>query len=414
MIRHRIAAFFTCAFLFVPSVGTLAATQDEVDNAKLQQQLAEARKATAEAEAAEARAKLGTLDTSKLTKPSGEAKGLTVEGTLLAYAAVDRIAEVVATKVQAVVGASPVVIYSEKEINALIQSRAFLKNLQMLDSAMGRIVVPELAADNDKCTEPKSGGAGLGVLGSIDVALQVLSLFKVDKKLEGADVTVDSFALASAVLAKLREKGVTTTIYPALYLAGAFDAPPNDAFSKSEIVRLLDGLDLRQAQMDAKLADITRRREKIKARAEDATNKPTAACKAAFAEAQTIYDNLEIRIKAAKVRADKYTTVATTVDEKTGVTLLQFLVQSEQMSKMLPGAYVLQLKPIAAGGTTLTKTSLLTTNFRFSGGAIVSYMLVSGSQGAIAASGTIAEYGGYAKPEDLGSVMQQKQDARRQ
>lgn len=395
------------------SVFALATTQDEVDEANRQKQVdearkasAEARRATAEAEAAEAKAKLGTLDTSKLTKPSGEAKSLNVEGSLLAYSALDRIAEAIAKRVQPIIGTEPVVIYSEKELSALIQSRAFLNNLKILDKEMQGFVVPSLAADNEDCREPKEGGAGLGVLGSIDVALQVLSLFKVDKKMEGADVTVDSFALASTVLAKLKDKGVFKAVYPPMYLAGAFVDPAHDVFSKSEIVRLIDGLADNQTKIDSKLADIVRRREAIKARAEDKKKKLPSACKPAFAEAQIVYDNLEVRGKAVKLRADKYMAAATTLDEKTGASLLQLLAQSEHMSKSLPGAYVLQLKPIAAGGTTLTKTSLFSTNFRFSGGAIVAYMLVRGTDGVLVASGTVAEYGGYVEPKDLPSYVQ--------
>lgn len=99
-------------------------TQDAIDEAKRVQQLEEARKATAqarqaiaEAEAAEAKAKLGSFDISKLTKPSGEAKGLNIEGTILAYRGLDRIASAIAVSI------IPKVIPSGSEKSTPIGSR---------------------------------------------------------------------------------------------------------------------------------------------------------------------------------------------------------------------------------------------------------------------------------------------------
>jgi hypothetical protein len=409
----RTSSFLVSALLCMAgSTGALGATAEEVEEAKREQALAEARQATAEADAAVAKAKLGSIDVSKLPKVTGEASKLNVEGNILAYDAVDRIAALIAEDVAGAVGSSTVVIYSEKEINAVLQSRAFRKNLDMLNGEMGKFFVPPLASDNADCKAPAVGGGGLGPLGSIDAALQVLTLFKVDKKYEGMDVTVDSFALATAVLAKLKARGGGKAIYPGTYTVGAFADASGDVFAKSAIVAGIDRLGDNQARIDLALSDIARRKESIKTRSADPKTVPKD-CVAAFADSQVILDNLEARAKAMKARGEKFTTAATTVDEKTGASLLQMLAMSEAMARDHAGAFVLQLKPIAAGGTTLTKTSLFATSFRFSGGAIVSYLLVSGVDGTVVRSGTVPEYGGYVKPEHLqgyiaGNRMQRK------
>ena len=386
-----------------------ATSQDDVDEAKRVQQLEEAKKATAvarqgtaEAEAAEAKAKLGTLDTSKLTKPSGEGKTLNVEGSILTYSAVDRIAANVVRAIVTVASAEPdkaIVLLGDKEFNSLQQAKSFKQGLTLLNTSMSKFKVPQLAADDAQCKEPLEGGGGLGPLGSIDVALQIAQLFKVDKKFEGAEVTIDDFALASVVIAKLREARFKTVVYGPVYVAGAFGG--SNPFETSVIAKTLDALADQQSSIDVAVANMARRREKLKQREDDTKVKLPEACKSAFEEARTIYAALEVKAKSLKDRADKFLTVATVVDDKTGATLLQALVQAEAMNDGLNGARVLRLKPIAGGGTVYTRTTWFSTHVGVGGGAVVSYMLFNGVDGSIMASGTASEYGGFVEPTDL-------------
>lgn len=403
------------ALVVASSACWAAISQDDIDEAKRVQQLeeakkaaAEARKATAEADAAEAKAKLGTLDASNLKPPTGEAKALSVEGSILAYTAVDRVATNIVKAVAPVASAGgglkdPIVLLSDKEFNALQQMKSYKQGLTLLSSSMSKFKVPKLAADDPQCKEPLEGGAGLGVLGSVNVALQIAQLFKVDKKLEGSDVSIDEFALASVVVAKLMAAQFEKVVYGPVYLAGSFGG--SSPFEKSDIAKILANLAEQQSSIDVALAEVSRRREKLKLRENDTKVKLPEACKAPFEEARTIYTAMEVRGKSLKDRADNLLSAAMIVDVKTGATLLQTLVQAEAMNEDLKGARVLRLKPIAGGGTVFTRTSLFSTHVGVGGGAVVAYMLFKGTDGSVMVSGTAAEYGGFVEPQDLGAYL---------
>ncbi|KQV50565.1 hypothetical protein ASC95_14475 [Pelomonas sp. Root1217] len=385
-----------------PVMGS-AAEKDDLTQLKeieaLRKEIAEARKAAAEAEAAEAKARLGSLTA---TAPTGAATGLSAEGKLLAYAAVDDVARIIAAEVKRTVNDLPVVIYSAKELNAVVQARAVLRSVQDLHKAMGSFRVSKLAAEVDDCKEPGEGGATVPVLDALSI---VQSLFKVSKNVEGADVTVDDFALASAVLRQLRLAGVNNVVYPSQYFAGAFSDPNKDPLANSEIAKGLAALNTDLAQVDLRLTEIAKRREKVQQRADDKTKPATPACQAAFAEAKILFDNGEARGTALKTRANAIIASAAAIDEATGAIRLQVLAQMEELSKGRAGAHVLQLKPVGAGGTTLTKTNLFWTNFFVSGSAVVAYMLTD-TAGAVVSSGVVGEHGGQVKLGDLRQEMQ--------
>lgn len=130
------------------------------------------------------------------------------------------------------------------------------------------------------------------------------------------------------------------------------------------------------------------------------------ACNQAFEEARNVYAGLEIRGKNLKERADKFLAAATTVDEKTGTTLLQPLLQAEAMTR-LEDVRLLRLKTVTGGATTYTRTTWFSTSVGVGGGAVVSYMLIDGSTGKVIASGTVSEYGGFVEPTNLGAPLTQ-------
>jgi hypothetical protein len=408
---RRFAPLVAAALVFVAcaqATAVAATTQDEVDEAKRAQDLAEARKAVAEAQAAEAKAKVGTLDTSKLSGPVGEAKTLNVEGSILAYTAVDRIAASIAQAVAPFAasgsGPRPIALLGDKDINALRQAGAFRQGVTQLNEAMSKFRAPGLAADDAQCAEPTTGGAAPLVLAGLDVALQVAQLFKVDRKLEGADVTLDDFALAAAVLARLQAlPGPPKVVYGPTFTAGFFGGP--DPVQASAIAKAVGEIGENQNKVDIQLAEIARRREKLKAREDDTKSKLPAACATAFDSARRTYTALETTGRNLKERADRFLAAAAVVDERTGVTVLQELVTAESLQKGLQNAYVLKLKPVSGGGTTYVRTSLFSTRIGVGGGAVVAWMLMDGGDGRVVASGTTAQYGGFVEPQDLGALL---------
>jgi len=411
MRRHFGAAIaFVLAILGAP--GVAATSQDDVDEAQRAQQLAqaqqasaEARKSIAEAQAAEAKAKLGTLDTSTLTKPTGTAKTLNVEGNILAYSAAGRIAQKIADAVAPPATAAsnamtPIVILGEKEVGALQQAHSFAQGVNRVKVAMDKFAVPKLAADDKQCAETASGGAGIGVLGSLDVALQIAQLFKVDKSFEGNDITLDEFALSAQVANRLRTNGVAKVVYGPLYVAGTLGGATD-----SSIAKALDDLGDAQISTDIRLAEIDRRLGMLQARQDAAKDKLTDACQKAFDDARRIYAGLQTFGKSLKDRADKFQVAATTVDEKTGTTLLQSLVTADRMSSNLANARILRLKPVSGGGTVYIRTTFFSTHVGVGGGAVVAFLLLDGGTGAVLAGDTVADYGGFAEPQELASIL---------
>lgn len=400
-MRRLIAATLAMSFSLACAPAFSAASADEVDAAKRDKDLAEARRDKDKADAEAAKARLGSIDAARFGKPEAEATDTKFEGKILAYNAVRRIAVRIANDVAPVARGRTVVIYSEKELNAILQQRAFATNLKTLNQQMSSYFLPDLPSDRDDCVEPTAkGGGGLGPLGSIDVALQVLQLFRTDKKLQGAEFSPDEFAVAMTVLPHLRLGGVAQVVYPSTYLAGAFSDDAGDIFAKSQTVVQLNALGDNMVTIDEWLAKIAERKGKIAKRSEDKKKMPKA-CATVFPQDLATLDFHEARIKGMKARGDKFIAAATTVDEKSGASLLQLLASAEKMALDHRGAYVLQLKSVAAGGNTYTKSNVFTTDFRFSGGAIVSYMLVDGQNGTVVVSGTVPEYGGYVKAEEL-------------
>jgi hypothetical protein len=390
-----------CMALFcLLSTPVVAATADQVEEAKRDQAFAEANQKKAEAEAAEQKAKLGTLGTANLPKGTGDATALHIEGTILAYQAIDRIADRIAQRISASLGkGGAVIIYNEKQLNAVLQANALLAQAKLLNSDMPKVQLPPLDSDNPTCTAPLVGGA-VPTLTGIDIGLQLVSLFKVDKKLAGMDVAVDDYALAMAVVNSIKTlRPDVRAVYPPSYVPGAFAPAGQDVLGKSLVAAELDTLSKTQAALSKSLAGIAKKKEAIQKRV--ASKKETPTCAKALADDLVIATSVEATGQMLKTRADKFVAVLTAVDDKTGATLLQSLAVAEAMARDYSGADVLQLKSIAGGGATLTKTNLFTTSFRFSGGAIISFLLMDGSTGEALGSGTVHDYGGFISENEL-------------
>lgn len=389
-----------------------ATTQADVDEAKLAQDLlaarqaaAESRQKIAEADAATAKAKLGTLDLSKFSAPEVEAKTLKIEGTILSYHAMERaaiaIASDVAPRVAGAASAPAVVIVNDRTLNSIQQFRSFKRAATVLHKAVTQLTVPTLAADNAKCEQPTSGGAGLGVLGGIDAALQIAQLFKVDRNLEGADVALDDFALASSVMKALKRENVGRAVLASAYLPGGLGVGE----PASALLNQIDALGDDQVTLDIRLAEIERKRDGLTAREGDKAVPLPDKCKPAFDAARRTYTALETSAKSLKERIDKFLAAAVAIDEKAEAPLLQSMQQAEALATAFQGANLLHLKVIAGGGTTYTKKSLFSSSVNIGGGGIVAYVLTGGASGEVIKSGTVAEYGGFVKPEDLGAFL---------
>lgn len=402
-------AFLLCV---VPYRSLYAQSADDVTAAQRQVAMAQARRDIAQAQADEAKATLGTLDTSGLPKGSGEATSLNVEAKILAYQSVDSVATKIAAKVAAIKPKpATIVIYSDKELGAVQQFRAFQQQAAVFHKAVagatrtgvsGIPSLPQLESDNT-CVSPRApaavaeAGGGIAPLAVVGTALQVLSIFKTDKKVTGIDVDVADFALAADVAGKLIEQNIVV-VYPPTFLPGAFSLKPGAP--ASVMFKEYDALGADSATLEAFLGLILARRDTINKLA--ATKGISASCKTIFARDLAKLSQYEAAAKMLKAAVDQELAFLIKVDEKTGATSLQALVAAETLATHFGVTpYVLQLKPIAAGGATLTKTNLFSTHFYFSGGAVVSFLLLDGASGNVVLADTIPAYGGFVEAGQL-------------
>ena len=415
MKAQILAATLLTAFVGTKTYGQ---TADENAALKLQLEAAQAKRDIATAQQDEAKAKLGTLDTSGLPKGSAEATSLNVEQKILAYGAVQSIASQIAVKVAAVKPTS-VVIYSETELKGVLQVREFLQQVAVVhkavarsvgfganglpslpkltsDSACGGAVAPAVAASG---VEAEAGG-GLAPLTAIGTVLQILSIAKTDKKMTGVDVEISSVALRNAVVGKLRERDVVV-VDPATY--AAMTTLSRTGLAVSKVFTESQNLANDSTSLDVFVGMSTARRQDLEQKV--AARKADDACKGAMKNDVQFLTNKEALAKSLKASIDQQTAALVKSDDKTNVSPIQAMYASEilqaRFAKDAKPPHVLVLTPIAAGGTTLTKTNFFTTNIFFSGGAVVSYALTDGDSGDIVLADTVPAYGGYTKAQDL-------------
>lgn len=400
-MHHGLRSCLVAAAVAVSASGALAVTQEQLEQAQRERDLAKALQEKAEAEAAAAKARLGSLDTSALPKGSGEASGLSIEGRVMAYRAAGRIADDILAAV-ANLPQRPVVLYSQAELNAVMRYRALVRQTQLLQQAVTHVTVdpahpqlPQLSSESGPCAKPIRGativpsGVKLGPLDQVGVALQLLSLFKSDRKLTGADVSLDDLGLAALVMERLVHAGVRVA-YPPSYLPMLFSASA-DPFAQSPLLQSVQAVFENQTALDQLRRLVTRKRDELSHREEGAS----PDCKALMEADLGTLATLEANATAVGTAIGQLQATLLKVDESSGAAGLQSVFVAESLARTFAGAYVLQLKALSAGGATQARTNLFGTRFSFSGGAIVSYLILDGESGQVLDAGTRTRYAGF-------------------
>ena len=391
-----------------------AVTQSEVDALKLEKEAAVIKKEKAEAEQAEQQAKIGKL-TVEAPKGTGEAAGLNVEAKIVAYNKAVDVATWLAKELKPLLNpkvftgpdgkevrraSARIVIFNETELRTIYQARILRSVVSSTSSdVMTFNALDGLASFEKDCKKEATGG--MAPLAALDLGLQVLSVFRVDKKLAGTDVTVDDAALANAVVGKLLAEGVPA-IRPQLLIAEAMNGSAFDAVAQSPTVSALNEMNAAAATTRATLDDIPRQRSAIEELAKQKT--ATTHCKEVHQRDLTILTARERSAQALLARVDKVTTTVSAATAE-GTTLLEKLALADALATRFADAYVLEVKAVAAGGTLHSAKNWFTTSFSLTGGVVVTYQLLDGTTGTPLAAGTVTSYGGKIKLADLtGSV----------
>jgi len=372
-----------------------AASDDpKVVEAQKRQALAEAEKARAEAERDAYKAKIGEISTDKLPKGTITAEKLEIEGRILAYRSADNSTTAIVTSVGSVVPKpGKVVLFSSKELNGLMTYQAFSAQTNLLIARVPLLTtMPPLLTDH--LTKPCSTTPRKFVppLLAVDTALQVLALFKVDTSIAGAEVTLDDFAIYAMIASKLRASSIDVVYLPSYY-PNVFGPPP----PALKIYKLFGDLNQKQFDLGDFSATIDQRKADL---AKRQTAETDNACKALY---QVDLDALAARqteVKETQTLLGQIIAGLTKPDDQTGLNLIHTFATAEQLATAFPSAYLLQVKPIAAGGSTKTTTNILGSKLSFSGGSIISFMLFDTS-GAVVAAGTSPLYGGYVRDKKM-------------
>ncbi|WP_371763808.1 hypothetical protein [Massilia sp.] len=368
-------------------------TDPTLAQAQLKQNIAQAQQATAEAELATAKAKIGQIDA---TLPKGQttATSLHIEGTILAYRAAEKAADQIAANVATLVPNKKVVLFSSKELAWLNTYRSFKFQTSVLLANIPKLTTdPKLTSDSlpPSCVAPTR--VKVPPLLLIGVALELASLFKSDNNITGSDVTVDDFAMNSLMAEKLKARGFSIA-YPPLFFPNLLEPAPLAPTTQTEqtFKNLNDGA--------FNLSQFVKRMNDKKMALTAAREKASTKCKAIYDDDIANVDDAQAKASAAQTAINQILTGLTTTDPQSGLTTLQNLTYAEQLGVTFQSASILQVKSIAAGGNTQTKTGTFSTTLSFSGGVVLTYMLIE-KDGSISTSGVVPVYGGYIDSSDM-------------
>jgi hypothetical protein len=389
-----------CALYLVVLSNPLSLAQDArgpVEEAEERAKIAEAEKRVAEAERDALKARLGELG---VETPKGtltiEGK-LEIEGQLLAYRSALQVAERIKNAVALAVPKSSRILFHDRELEEVRSYRAFLAQIQLMNKP-----VPDLKKNIVYRTDSLKPPCGPGLeampvppLLAATAGFQVLSLFKTDTTVTGFEVKLDDLAVAAILAEKLREAQYDV-VYPPVFYRGLFDGAQPD-FLK-DVERLLQDkseLQLHANTLATKKAELVQRKEK----------ETDPNCKQLYA--LDIAD-VEKRLGELKVWSDRADGIAANLlkaDAESGRREIQRLARAEAFFHLGKGAYIVVLKPVAAGGAHKVKTGIWGSSLYFSGGVILAYMLFD-PNGALLKAGLEPGYGGFVKDEELNQKLQ--------
>jgi hypothetical protein len=311
-----------------------------------------------------------------------------VEGVILAFDAVGKLADYIAARVMEVNKAkAPIVFHNPADFVALGELRAFnslaevfckmladllaraekLREKSPFDASMGQLEFLSLTA-----------AGAVGAIGSlISSGLQILSLFRADHTFKNYKVEVEDQVLAITVAGRLASS------IP-VFSSGVVPVKPA---AESPALKTLKGLKDQRMKLQAALA-LLGEDEDEEPVAPGATSEPKKPPKPAPIV------KLIAEINQALKDFDTFVQSLSKVDDKTGASRLSQIIIGETLDALLDkGALILWLKAVAAGGGTHARITTFTDELTYSGGAIASYAIFNGS-GALKEANTVPMYGG--------------------
>ncbi len=406
----------------------LQAAQDKADDAK--------RKALTES--------IGLVSNLKTDTKDVSISGNAIETKALANRAVAKAAQQVVAMIPAAVcgTATTVILADDQAIGTLPGYEAGILTLSTLAKSYKALVANAQKSFADlKDMHDRKERAFLAALPALlqGVAAvgSIAQTFKTQLNVTGADVTIDQLAVYGALAGAWTTKcaASTLTAYPNL---GVDFAKSEAAKLLNEIVGLLATAQDLESEIDlwlipnkaASAKDLAAMEAAQKTAAAkpaavaakpsaDATNtaaaKPapeapiqkglTAAQKAAAEARKSAIAEIEAvlaKLKAADLRVDQAIQQLFATSEKQPVSPIAQLAKAERFATAVKSAnaYVLTIKAVAGGGNTVTTNNFWRGAKVFhSGGAVLAYTLLKGTNGAYVGGGLLDSHQGYVRLE---------------
>jgi hypothetical protein len=354
--------------------------------------LAKAKLELAQSELDLLKLKVGTLDTTNLPKGTAAVTDMNLEGTIRAYAAakksIDEIAAEVAKNVKA--GAS-IVVATDAQLQSLNQYRSFLAQIEQLKKQTDGVLSATAPSLKDPCAKKSpvmSAAAVSTAFVAINSMLSLASLFKKDIELKGKDVTLNDFAMMTMVLKALQGKSLKP-IYPAAY----YLLPPGSAAGQP--LTKWDELFAYKKKLNDHADTYTAQYETLPDH-----SSADAVCKKKLASLKAQVDAYLAGLSAAGKAIDDVGATLTKQEAQSGLTLISAYLVSERIEKAIGTAPVLQVKAVAAGGSSQTAKGAFSTKISFSGGSILSYQLFN-QDGTLVIADTIPWYAGFIEANEF-------------
>jgi len=360
---------------------TVEELTEELEIMKLQQKISEAKK--------------GTL---KAILPNSEVKALegkdtiddnvAIECKILTYKAISEIAVQISKEIKNIeknIGIKSVIICNQDDFNRVLLYKTFIIQVQLLkkqyESAIELTLIPDGIIPTSKkmldvsfpigyFSDAKTALATVTGLAAVPAVLKssldIASLFRTVTEIKGKKTEIVDEAVVAEIFRALNSVGITT-IYP-VFMNKIPDKVLGDLLE-------LPGL---KREADTKIKEWSKIEN--------------------FADKVAFLENLNIQ----------YETILTglvSVDEMTGINRLETLIKGEILSTELDkdDTYVLYLKVVDGGGNNKVKRNLLYSRLSHSGGAIITYFLLS-KEGVIETSKTLYNITGYTEFKNSGSI----------
>lgn len=392
----RLLAFKKLADAQAPQDPAKTAAAEALAASKLAKDMADAKKAQADAELAAFKAKVGEMPTSGIqgSVELGEKAG-SMETALLAARATSLASRQIARAVKAEAGVQTVFIFPAGEPPDLKTLREF--------RAARELLVPEFisAMRNVTAASNETPLAAAGI--ALDAATKLLGFFRSDFKVGGTEMSADQGLLAEAIAGQLRNKETGAAI-PEVYVFSLyykFDPKADAEFLNSELKPLdqkhAEALDVQRAG-EARVAALT-------AEASAMTDEASKNKKVGLVQRAELLQRQIDRLKRVIGLYDALR------ERLAAEGKLETLVRQFEVSQRLAaeGTVVLTAKVHKVGGSHYVEKNLWTTfgamPFKVMGGVIVSYSLFEGKSSRLLASQLLPVHGGFESAKTLQETL---------